>query len=459
MNIIKWFDFRKIKKFFSRNTLEAVKLIPKHLSKTDKLLISGLCFIVVIAGFFLWYNYWLGTTKEVPAFGGTLVEGIVGEPKDMEKQLARLTNAGLTKLQSTGEIKGDIAESWEMLDDGKTYQFKLREGFNSQDLAYQLENKKIWPGIEVATPADNLIDFKFKQKFSPFLYISTEPVFNYGPYKITKEEKDRITLAADENYWQGKVHIAKIVVRLYPNENSLIKAAKNHEIMTYMKESKDGWQSDDATLYEMTLPRETLLFFNLKNADLKLKALRQALRDNKPAEKDYTFTLVTSDTQKNLAMAEKIKADWALLKININIKKYDNVVIQKDIIPKRDYDILLYKLDYGQDPDPYPFWHSSQMDLIKNPGGMNLSNYSNTKADKLLEDARTTFDFSIRESKYTEFKKIIEDEVPYIKISQDSVYYVADSRVKGLEKIFGSSATDRFLTIGDWFISSKRVKK
>jgi ABC-type transport system substrate-binding protein len=459
MNFIKWFDLAKFKKFFSRNTLKAIKFIPKHLSKTDKLLISGLTFVVLIAGFFLWYNFWLGTTKEVPASGGTLVEGIVGEPKDIEKQLARLTSAGLTRLQPTGEIKGDIAENWEMLDEGKTYQFKLREGFNAQDLAYQIESKKVWQGVEVGTPAENLITFKFKGKFSPFLYISTQPVFTSGPYRITKEEKDRITLMADENYWQGKAHIAKIVIRLYPDEESLMNAAKNHEIMTYMKETKDGWQDDNSSLLEMALPRETLLFFNLKNADLKLKALRQALRDNKPAEKQYNFNLVVSDAPKNLALAEKIKADWALLKINLTIKKYDNITLQKDIIPKRDYDILLYKLDYGQDPDPYPFWHTSQMDLVKNPGGMNLSNYSNTKADKLLEDARTTFDFAVRESKYTEFKKIIEDEVPYIKLSQDSVYYVVGRQVKGLDKIFGFSATDRFLLVNEWFINSKRVKK
>lgn len=459
MNFIKWFDLKQIKKFFSRNTLKAIKFIPKHLSKTDKLLISGLTFVVVIAGFFLWYNYWLGTTKEVPASGGTLVEGIVGEPKDVDKQLARLTNAGLTRLESTGEIKGDIAESWEMLDDGKTYQFKLREGFNSQDLAYQIENKKVWSGIEVATPADNLITFKFKDKFSPFLSISTQPIFSYGPYKITKEEKNRITLMADENYWQGKAHITKIVLRLYPDEESLMNAAKNHEIMTYVKQVKDGWQSDDSNLLEIALPRETLVFFNLKNADLKLKALRQALRDNKPADKNFTFNLVISDSAKNLAMAEKIKADWAPLKVTLNIKKYDNVTLQKDIIPKRDYDILLYKLDYGQDPDPYPFWHSSQMDLAKNPGGMNLSNYSNVKVDKLLEDARRDFNFTVREAKYAEFRKIIEDEVPYIRISQDSVYYVVGRQVKGLNKIFGFSATDRFLNINEWFINSKRVKK
>ena len=187
MKIISWFDFKKIQTFLSRETVRAIKLIPKHLSKTDKVLISGLTGIIVVAGFFLWYNSWISSTKAIPAHGGTLYEGIIGEPKDLDKQLARLTNAGLTKLQPTGEVKGDIAESWEILDGGKTYQFKLRDGFNSADLMTQIKAKNIWSNIDISTPADNLIDFKFTKPFSPFLYISTEPVFNYGPYKIIKE--------------------------------------------------------------------------------------------------------------------------------------------------------------------------------------------------------------------------------------------------------------------------------
>ena len=455
MNISGWFNFKEVKKFFRRETLLAVKYVYKYLTKTDQMIIFILSLIIFVSVFFVWHNHWVKTTKEVPVSGGTLVEGVVGEPKNLTKQLNSLTNAGLLKLQSTGEVKGDLAQSWQILDNNKTYEFKLRDGISSQDLAQQLTNTGNWSGIEVATPADNLIDFKFKQPFSPFLYISTEPIFSNGPYKVVKEEKTEVTLSARDDYWQGRPYIDKIEIKYYPNEDALIRAAKNHQIMNYVKADQNEWQSSGSKLLQMQLSRQMLLFFNLNNADLKNKTLRQNIRDNKPADKNYKFNLVTSDNEKNVKIAESIKANWAALKIDVNITKYDNVTLQKDIIPKRNYDILLYGLDYGQDPDPYPFWHSSQI----GPTGMNLSNYFNKVTDRLLEDARQQFDFKVRENDYNQFNKILADDTPFIKISQESLNYVVSNDVRGLDKIFGFSETDRFLNINQWYLKTKRVKK
>ena len=237
-----------------------------------------------------------------------------------------------------------------------------------------------------------MLTFRFKGPFSPFLYTSTEPIFSYGPYKITKEEKTQITLEAEKNYWKGRSHIQKIIIKLYPDQPSLMKAAKNGDLMGYLTESKDDYRPENFTSYEMTLPRELDLFFNLSRDSLKNGDVRRNLRDYKPLDQDYSFTLVTSENPTNVRMAEEIKNRWKNLRATINIKTYNNIELQKDVIPKRDYDILLYGLDYGPDPDPYPFWHSSQMTET----GKNLSNFSNKTADKLLEDARQTFDFNLR---------------------------------------------------------------
>jgi len=455
MKITNWFSFNKIKSWFNRDLLKAVKFIPKYLSNIDKIVLLCLVFVIAVAGFFLWHGYWVKNTKEIAVFGGTFNEGIVGKPSDVVKHVSRLTGAGLTKLQDTGEVKGDIAESWEIADGGKTYRFKLRSGFNSYDLASQLQNKNIWQNIEIATPEESILEFKFKQPFSPFLYISTDPVFDYGPYKVVKEEKTRITLIAQDNYWQGRPYINKIVLHLYNDENALIQAAKRGEIDGYAVLDSSEWKNDDSRILEMSLPRELLVFFNLNKDGLKIKSLRQSLRDNKALDKDYTFVLVTSDNEKNLKVAENLKAQWAPLKVNLEIKKYDNATLQKDIIPKREYDLLLYGLDYGQDPDPYPFWHSSQI----KPDGMNLSNYTNKQADKLLEDARTTFDFKTRDDKYTAFQKILNEDVPFIKISQEKFEYVLNTNVRGIDKIYGFNESDRFLNIWQWYVKTKRVRK
>ncbi len=452
-----FWPFLKIKEIFSREAFGSLKFLPKVLTRPEKIAIGILLLILSAAVFFIFRAQWLKSTVEVPAYGGTLTEGIVGEAKDLDKHLARLTGVGLTRVDTNGQIAGDLAESWEILDGNKTYQFKLREGYNSQDLAYQITSRNIWPNIEVVTPADNLIAFKFKQPFSPFLYISTEPIFNYGPYRITREDKNRITLSAQELYWQGKPHIDKIEINLYPDENALLRAARSGEIMGYLVSNKQTVES--ARLLEMNLPRELDLFFNLQKPDLKNKSLRQTLRDGKPADKDYNFSLVTSDAAQNVQIAENLKSQWATLKINLEVKKYDNVTLQKDIIARREYDLLLYGIDYGPDPDPYPFWHSSQIPSKDKADGMNLSNFSNKNADQLLEQARQSFDPQVRSQKYQAFQKIINDEVPYIQIKKENLNYVLSNKAKGVDKIFGFSETDRFLNVREWYIKSKRVKK
>ena len=442
-----------LKRLFTKDNFNVIRSLPKVLSKIDRYLILFFVSVIAVAFFFLWRDYWLKTTHEEPAFGGTYTEGIVGEAKDLDKHITRLMGAGLTYLESTGEIKGDLAESWEIQQDGKVYQFKLRPGYSSSDFANQITTKNIWPNIKVSTPSEDLLIFNFDQPFSPFLYASTEPVFSYGPYKITKEDKTQITLQAQDNYWRGKPHIEKIILKLYPNTESLIKAAKNGDIMGYLKE-KDDWQPADFTTYEMSLPRELDIFFNLSKPDLQNVDRRRNLRDNKPIDKDLNLVLVTSENPKNLKVAEDLKAKWKDLKVNIEIKKYDNITLQRDIIPKRDYDILLYGLDYGADPDPYPFWHSSQ---IKSDG-MNLSNYSNKKAYKLMEKARQTFDFKERDDLYNQLKEILDQDVPFITLEKETCYYSVSDDIKGINKIYGFAETDRFLKVSDWYIKSKRVK-
>ena len=445
--------FNSLKKIFSQKTWATLKCVPRVLRLGDKIILTGFGFLILISGFFIWQNNWLKTTQEVPASGGILIEGIVGEAKDLDKHTSRLTGAGLTRLVENGDVKGDLAESWEILDEGKTYQFKIRPGYSASDLLNQIKNKNVWGSIDMSAPDEQTLVFKFKSPFSPFLYVSTEPIFSYGPYQISKEEKGKVTLSANKDYWQGSPNISTIEINLYTDQTALLKAAKNSEIMSYMRENKEDYQIDDATTFNYTLPRELNLFFNLSRPELTHKDWRQNLRDNKPLPQEMNWTLATSDTPKNIQIAEGLKIKWQALKVNITVKTYNNIELQKDIIPARNYDLLLYGQDYGPDPDPYPFWHSSQAKT-----GSNLSNYSNKKADKLLEDARQSFDFAIRDQKYKEFRDILADDVPYINIEKDSIDLVISNKVKGITKIFGFSEADRFLDINQWYIKSKRVK-
>ena len=72
---------------------------------------------------------------EVPAYGGSLTEGIVGSPsflnpllsvRDADRDLVILVYSGLLKATPEGNLVPDLAESYSISEDGREYDFKLR---------------------------------------------------------------------------------------------------------------------------------------------------------------------------------------------------------------------------------------------------------------------------------------------------------------------------------------------
>jgi peptide/nickel transport system substrate-binding protein len=71
--------------------------------------------------------------------------------------------------------------------------------------------------------------------------------------------------------------------------------------------------------------------------------------------------------------------------------------------------------------DPYQVWHSNS---IPNRGS-NYASFSNTEADRLIEQARTEFDEEKRKQMYWRWQEIIHDEQPYtfLFVPQDPLAY------------------------------------
>ena len=59
--------------------------------------------------------------------------------------------------------------------------------------------------------------------------------------------------------------------------------------------------------------------------------------------------------------------------------------ILQTVLQPRNFDVLVYELSLGGDPDVYAYWHSSQA----TNNGLNFSNYNNAIADDALESGRS----------------------------------------------------------------------
>ncbi len=403
------------------------------------------------------YKKYLDSTQIVPDTGGEYREGIIADSiSDVQLTVKKLTKIGLVRFDENGEIKPNLAEKWEISEDKKSYTFYLINDIKSEELVEIIrQDKPSWSDIDIESPEEKIIKFNLKQPFAPLLANLSEPLLPYGPYKIDKETKSEITLVPRENYIYKEPYLQKIILKLYPDYNNLLKALKGKQLdgVSYIETEDD--LSKNFNYYQMQLPRYLILFFNLNSPVWEKKSIRQHLAKSEPTGENLTATLVTSTKQINIEKAEEIKNKWQEFGVNLEIRYYEPSELQLEIIPNRQYDLLLYGLDYGYDPDPYPFWHSSQV----TDKGLNLSNFSDVDADKLLEQARMTIDSEERNKKYESFWKIFDEEAPAIILQHEIWNYAISKKVKGtITDIKAFSPADRFFAINEWYIKEKRIK-
>jgi peptide/nickel transport system substrate-binding protein len=323
-------------------------------------------------------------------------------------------------------------------------------------------------------------------------------------------------LASNENFYDDKSYIKKLTFKFYPDFESAIDALKSKEIegLSYLpKEFQGTIKNKDLKSYSFNLPQYTALFFNPKNNDaLKDKLVRQALAYNidrdkiinevlkgdgqkidspilpgfigfNPDIKKYNFdpaaaaglmdqanwklidgkrknkdkqlelTLTTVDQSENYNAVEIIKNNWEALGIKVNLQIIPTSQIQKEAIEPRNYQILLYSEIIGADPDPYPFWHSSQ---ISNPG-LNLAVIPDRNIDQLLEEARKTNDIEERKLKYIQFQNILAENIPAIFLYNPIYTYITSKDIKGINLTRIIVPDDRFAEIEKWYINTRRV--
>jgi peptide/nickel transport system substrate-binding protein len=173
--------------------------------------------------------------------------------------------------------------------------------------------------------------------------------------------------------------------------------------------------------------------------------------DDDVQDQELTITITSINSMRNAILIEEIKKYWEEINIKTEISLIDSAELKK-VIEEKSYEVLLYGEIIGFDPDPYPFWHSSQNKV----SGLNLSGFNNEEADKLLEEARVTTDKIIREEKYKKFQEILTKEKPAIFLYQPLYSYTVDKNIKGVKIDKVVSPADRFSNVEDWYVKTKK---
>lgn len=170
---------------------------------------------------------------------------------------------------------------------------------------------------------------------------------------------------------------------------------------------------------------------------------------------DLTFTLSTNNFALNTKTAELLAAQWSQLGVKVSLNIQPTKELTENSIRPRNFDALLFAQKLGSDPDPFLFWHSSQ---VKNPG-LNLSMYANNEADRLISEARAATDKSVRDEKYRQFQEIIKLDAPAIFLVQNVFSYAQTSKIRGMSLHNLLDTTYRFYDLPNWYLDTKRVLK
>lgn len=212
-----------------------------------------------------------------------------------------------------------------------------------------------------------------------------------------------------------------------------------------------GWKTVELTEQDIAKAGDEL---NSKDEVVKKQAeAKIKIGAGKWLAKNNDFLAVKLDTSDNpeyAVAAELIAKFWNSMGVKTEINIMPAGQFHSDIIKPRNFQALIYGEMAGADPDPYVFWHSSQIGHL----GLNIAGYANKEIDKLLEEGRMNSDIKIRAEKYKKFQEIMVEDEPAIFLYSNNYIYVQSKKIKGFNIKSIVSPSDRLESANQWHIKT-----
>lgn len=512
------------------------------------------------------------TTVTIPDIGGVYKEGVAGKPQfinpllmqynQVDQDLSSLIFNGLTRLDGQNELEPDLAESWQVSQDGLIYIFKLRSNIRWQDgqpltaddviftigLMQDPEFpgapylKQLWQTVAVEKLDDDTIRFLLPEPLPAFAEFTTIGIlpehllqdmpardllnhpFNLKPIGTGSFKLDEINykfarLSSNPFYTGQKPRLAHLELHFYPSYQAVVAAYQAGQVqgISYIPPQMIPTVQELAALnlYTARLSGYDLIYLNLRDVETSpffqdveirralLYALdRQAIIDQalngqgliargpilpwswaynpqqpviyhnsvtatallneggwidndgdgvrEKAGIPFHFTLLTSNDPDKIRVAEAVSEQWYRVGISATVEVVGAGLGER--LVQRNFQAALAEVLLAGDPDPYPFWHQTQLD-----GGQNYAGWDNDEASMLLEAARTLTDRGRRNDYYFEFQRIFAQEVPALILFYPVYTYGVSQEIHNVQLAPLANPRDRFNTISNWYMLTREV--
>lgn len=223
-------------------------------------------------------------TTEVPAYGGSITEGIVGAPRflnpvlemtDADKDINSLIYAGLMKKDTNGDLVPDMATSYTVSADNLVYTFTINDHatfhdgspLTADDVLFtttmikdplvKSPKRALWDNVRTDVIDTHTVRFTLKTPFSGFLETTTVGILpkhvwqdtkpeqfafsprntnpiGSGPFKIkTISEKSteyEYELSVFKKYVGGRAFLDTVTVIFFTNKNDMTDAIKSGRV-------------------------------------------------------------------------------------------------------------------------------------------------------------------------------------------------------------------------------------
>lgn len=266
-------------------------------------------------------------------YGDALISGSIGDARTLVPILASDSASadicgmlfnGLVKYDKDINLTGDLAESWEIKDEGLTIIFHLRKSvtwhdgraFTARDVEFTYQ-KLIDPSVRTPYSADfqkvksleiiddSTVKVTYQEPFSPGLASWAMPIMprhilekedlntakfsrhpiGTGPYKfLSWKSQEKIELASNQEYFQKAPYISRYIYRVIPDEATLFLELQALGIDTsglsplqYKKLTDTAFFRDNYLKFRIESFGYTYLGYNLDNPLFKDKRVRRAL--------------------------------------------------------------------------------------------------------------------------------------------------------------------------------------
>jgi peptide/nickel transport system substrate-binding protein len=445
---------------------------------------------------------------------------------------------GLAKYDKDINLVGDLAESWDIKEDGLVIIFNLRKNvfwhdgypFTAQDVEFTYQ-KLIDPKVKTPYSGDferikslEVIDdytvkVTYKEPFAPALAswgmsiipkhilknedlnnadFSRRPIGS-GPYKFKSwRPQEKIEMVSNHRYFEKRPYIDRYIYRVIPDESTIFLELETQGLdscglspLQYTRQTDTDFFKKNYRKFRLPSFSYLYLGYNLNNPEFKDKRVRQALNyavdkqeiikivllglgreatgpfvpqswayNNQvepaafnpamakkllkeagwedtdgdgwldKAGQNFEFTIITNQgNEERIKVAQIIQRRLAEIGIKVKIKVIEWSVFLSEFIDKRNFEAVLLGWSLPREPDNYDIWHSSKI----KPGEFNFIGYKNEEVDRLLEEARRTFNQAERQACYQRIHRILYDEQPYMFLYVPESLLILHNRFRGIK--------------------------